>query len=178
MLVAETHRGHREDPALRAELADADPHRVVLSDTERQRSRVRTETTEGADLGIVVGQDLRDGDVLATEDGALVVVELAAVEAVRLEVGEAGVSPTAALELGHALGNRHWDLAVEDGAALVPVADTRDRTAATLEDLLPDGVARTFVTVPPTTFDDGGVPDHHHGGEGHGVRTIEGGEDG
>ncbi|MBX0322172.1 urease accessory protein UreE [Halomicroarcula sp. F13] len=165
MLVAETYLGHREDADLSARLADADPVRVVLSDTERRRSRVRTESTEGEDVGIVVARDLADGDVLETDDGTLLVVELATIEALVLDFSDANVSPTAALELGHALGNRHWDLAMWDGEALFPVPDTRERMLDAVEDDLPPGVTTRFEDVPPTTFDDGA--EHSHGGEGH-----------
>ncbi|GGO00729.1 urease accessory protein UreE [Haloarcula pellucida] len=166
MLVAETYLGHGEDADLAARLADADPVRVVLSDTERQRSRVRTESTEGEDVGIVVARDLADGDVLETDDGTLLVVELAAIEALVLSFADGDVSPTAALELGHALGNRHWDLAMRDGEALFPVPDTRERMLAAVGDDLPEGVETRFESVPPTTFDDAD-PDHSHGSDGH-----------
>lgn len=193
MLVANSYLGHRDDLADR--LADADPATVVLSDTERQRSRVRTETTDGRDLGVVVADDLGDGDVLEADDGTLVVVELAAVDALVVSVADAEMAAMAALELGHALGNRHWDLAVRDGEALFPVPDTRERMAATVAELLPDGVATHFEQVPPTTFDEAGDHagdghahgDHTHGDDGHahshagdghshGVHSIDGGE--
>jgi urease accessory protein len=188
MLVADRYVGHRTDEAVAGRLVDADPHRVVLTDTERRRSRVRTATEGGADLGIVVARDLADGDVLATEDGDLVIVALADVEALVLDFADADVSPTAALELGHALGNRHWDLAVRDAEALFPVTDSRERMETLVRDLLPEGVPVHYESVPPTTFDDA-TPDHDHGGgtdghdhghshphSDHGVRTIDGGD--
>jgi urease accessory protein len=194
MRVAKTHLGHRDEPTLANRLADADPARVVLSDTERRRSRVRTETADGHDLGIVVATDLGDGDVLATEDGDLVVVALAPIDALVLSFDGAEVSPLAALELGHALGNRHLDLALRDGEALFPVPDTRERMATAVADHLPDGVETCFEQVPPTTFDDdssghddsddshdhGHADDDHshghpHGDSDHGARTADGG---
>jgi len=200
MLVADRYVGHREDGAVAERLADADPETVVLSDTDRQRSRVRTETEAGDDIGIVVARDLADGDVLAAED-RLVVVELARIDALVVPVAEADISATAALELGHALGNRHWNLALRDGEALFPVPDTRDRMEATVSELLPDGVETRFESVPPTTFDEGGAghggaghahddshshahdDSHSHsdgrahgGGHTHGVHTVDGGE--
>jgi len=168
MLVADSYLGHRGDDAVGDRLAAADTHRVVLSDTDRQRSRVRTETEEGHDLGIVVARELGDGDVLETEAGALVVVELAAVDALVVTFGDADVSPTAALEFGHATGNRHWDLAVRDGEALFPVPDARERMLDALDGDLPDGAATRFERVPPTTFDDAGPADHSHGDHAHG----------
>jgi len=161
MLVAEIHLGHRDDPALAERLAAAEPYRVALSDVERRRSRVRTETESGADLGVVVGRDLDDGDVLETRDGDLVVVGLESVEALVVDLADAEVAATAALELGHALGNRHWSLAVRGNEALVPVTDSVERMTAFVEDLLPPGATTRRESVPPTTFDDAG-PDHGH----------------
>jgi urease accessory protein len=190
MLVANTYLGHRDDDAI-AEAVDTSDHAtVVLTDTERQRSRVRTETTDGRDLGIVVARDLADGDVLAAEDGTLVVVELAAIEALVLDFADTDVSPTAALELGHAVGNKHWNLAVREREALFPVTDSKERMEDTVADLLPADVPTRYEHVPPTTFDDDGADHTHgdgtsmhddghgHGGAGHahdhGVRTIDG----
>lgn len=158
MLVADEYVGHRDDDAVADRLAGTDPVRVVLSDTDRRRSRVRTTTVDGRDLGVVVARDLADGDLLETEEGTLVVVELEGVETLVLDVGSTELSPTAALELGHALGNRHWKLAVRGDEALFPVASSRERTEAVVGDVVPEAVSHRYETVPPTTFDDG--PEH------------------
>ena len=191
MLVADTYLGHRNDDAIAGAVDTSDHATVVLSDTERRRSRVRTETADGRDLGIVVARDLADGDVLEAEDGTPVVVELAAIEALVLDFADSDVSPTAALELGHAVGNRHWNLAVRGEEALFPVTESKARMEATVAELLPADVPTRYEHVPPTTFDDSRVghthgdgdhdaSDHSHGGGGHahdhGVRTIDGGD--
>ncbi|OYR85453.1 urease accessory protein UreE [Halorubrum ezzemoulense] len=190
MLVADQFLGHRDDPDVEMRLAAGNPYRVVLSDTDRRRSRVRTETADGSDLGIVVSRELGDGDVLKTEDCALVIVELAAIDALVVEFSDADVSATAALAFGHAAGNQHWNLAVRNGEALFPVPDTRERMIDALAGELPDGVTTHFERVPPTTFDDADAPDHEHGhtyddaghahsheegkhGHKHGVRTAK-----
>lgn len=188
MLVAKAFLGHRSDDGVAERLGDADPHHVVLSDTDRRRSRVRTTTEAGTDLGVVVARDLADGDVLETEDGDLVVVALAEVEALVLDFADADVPATAALELGHALGNRHWDLAIREAEALFPVTESRERMEATVGEVLPDDVTLRYESVPPTTFDDV-TPDHDHGADDHShphshgehahdhcVRTIDGGD--
>ncbi|MFA9516406.1 urease accessory protein UreE [Halopenitus sp. H-Gu1] len=188
MLVANTYLGHLEDPEIESRLENTEPARVVLSDVERRRSRVRTETVDGRDLGIVVSRELGDGDVLETDSGVLIVIGLAAVDALVLEFGDAEVSATTALEIGHALGNRHLDLAVRDEEALFPVPDTRNRLQEAIDGLLPDGVTTRFEAVPPTTFDEGGghdgndhehdeddhSPDHEHDDRGIGGRSAEG----
>ncbi|WP_284008407.1 urease accessory protein UreE [Haloarcula pelagica] len=193
MRLADSYVGHRADPAVEKRLTApaTDPVTVVLSDTDRRRSRVRTETDDGRDLGVVVPQDLGDGDVLEADDGTLVVVELARIDALVLDLDGSGLTPTAALELGHALGNRHWDLALRDGEALFPVPDSRERMDAVVESELPAAVDHRYEAVPPTLFDDAGSPaDHEHGGahdhadhdhghedhdhrHSHGVHTID-----
>mgnify|MGYP002762621310 CR=1 FL=1 len=176
MLVAERYLGHRDDGAVASRLAGADPLRVVLSDVERRRSRVRTETVGGTDVGIVVARELGDGDVLDTDDGALLVVELAAVDALVIDFDDADVSATAALAVGHAAGNRHWDLAVRGSEALFPVPDSRERMRSAIDGDLPAGVTTRFESVPPTTFDDGHAPDHGHGEDGHTHDHAHGGD--
>jgi urease accessory protein len=194
MRIADSYLGHREDPAVEERLAAADPVTVVLSDTDRQRSRVRTETDDGRDLGVIVPQDLGDGDVLQADDGTLVIVELARIDALVLDLDGSGLTPTAALELGHALGNRHWDLALRDGEALFPVPDSRERMDAIVRTELPAAVDHRYEAVPPTLFDadspssdhdhsHGDGHDHSHGGSGghshsHGVHTIDDPEEG
>lgn len=163
MLVVDQYLGHCDDLDIGTRLATEDSHRVVLSDTDRRRSRVRTETVNGNDLGIVVSWELGDGDVLETEDGALVVVELAAIDALVVDFSDANVSATAALAFGHAAGNRHWNLAVRDDEALFSVPDTRERMLDALAGELPDDVTTRFEHVPPPTFDDADEPDHEHG---------------
>jgi urease accessory protein len=176
MLVAETYVGHRSDETVAAELAEGTSgtdggdrpasghHRVVLTDTERRRSRVRTETIDGADLGIVVGRELADGDVLRTDAGDLVVVELAAVEALVVDLDGTADAPTAAAAFGHAVGNRHWDMAVRGTAVLFPTTDDRERMERFVREAAPPGAALDYEHVPPTTFDDGGAG---HGPAGH-----------
>jgi urease accessory protein len=164
MLVADIYLGHEAESTVAERVAETTTeqvHRTVLTDTERRRSRVRTRTTDGLDLGVVVARDLGDGDVLETDGEDLVVVELEPVDAMVLDLADADVDAVAALELGHAVGNRHWDMVLRGSEALFPVPDTRDRMRATVEGLLPAGLSPRFECVPATTFDDDGH-DHSH----------------
>lgn len=186
MLVAETFVGTLDDEAVAERVGAGDPLRVTVDGTERRRSRFRTTADGGTDLGVVVARELRDGDVLSTGD-RLVVVSLAAVEAMVLDLGGVAdpdrAAVTTALELGHAVGNRHWDLAVDGERAYLPLADTRDRMDSTVEPHLPPGVTVGYDEVPPTLFDGGDSPDHgdghaHSHGDSdrdhsHGVRTLD-----
>ena len=180
MLVADEFLGTLDDPDV-ATHVDADALTVTLDDVERRRSRVRTSAEDGIDVGIVVGRELRDGDVLAAE-GRLVVVSLAPVEAMVLDfsgIDDGTAAATAALELGHAVGNRHWDLAVEGSRAYLPVTESRGRMEAKVRPHLPDGVTVGTDSVSPALFDDA-TPDHDHshGGNDDDGRDHSHGEDG
>ena len=180
MLVADEFRGTLDDDALAATIEREGALTVTLDDTERRRSRVRTTAEDGTDLGIVVARELRDGDVLEA-DGRFVVVSLAATPALVLDFAAVEDAALAALELGHAVGNRHWDLAVAGERAYLPVTEDRERMEATVDSLLPDGVTVDYEDVPPTLFDDGDQPDaghgqHHHAhshSHDHGVRSLD-----
>ncbi|WP_415379839.1 urease accessory protein UreE [Halosimplex sp. TS25] len=193
MLVAEAFVGTLDDDAVAERVESGDPLAVAVDGTERRRSRFRTTADDGTDLGVVVARELRDGDVLSTGD-RLVVVSLEAVEAMAIDFGAVTdpdrAAVTTALELGHAVGNRHWDLAVEGERAYLPLADTRERMESTVEPHLPDGATIEYDEVPPTLFDEGDAADHSHShGEGdhthnhdeaghshahdHGVRTLD-----
>ena len=169
MLVADGFLGTLDDPEIAARVDD-DSLTVTLDDTERRRSRVRTTAEDGTDVGIVVGRELRDGDVLAAE-GHTVVVSLEPVEALVLDfsgVDDGTAAATAALELGHAVGNRHRDLAVEGARAYLPASEDRERIDAEVRPHLPEGVTVGPGLVSPALFDDA-TPDHDrsHGEDGH-----------
>jgi urease accessory protein len=146
---------------------------LVVDDDQRRRSRFRTTTDEGREVGVVPdGEDpLRTGDVLGTAAEPIAVVELEPREAAVVDL--AGVDPTtdallAMVERGHALGNRHRELAVRGSEILIPVTDGRQRLTDELRPL-PDGADLRFEAVDPGLFDDAGPPEHSHGeADGHG----------
>jgi urease accessory protein len=155
-LVADTYLGQVEKlgaalTAASEESDAAEPVRIVVDDTDRRRSRFRTTSVDGRDVGVTVGRTLRDGDVLGA-DGEHVVVELEPIPA--LAVSLEGLDAAEALAFGHALGNRHRDLAVEEGRALVPRSTDADEPAADLRATLPEDVGIERTTVPPSVFDD------------------------
>lgn len=174
MLRAHGVIGNVEDEELaaarEAHAAAGTLERLVLDGAQRRRSRFRAETDAGTEVGVVspgVG-GLRPGDVLV-EDDRMVIVALEDREAVTVDLPAAddreGTALAAAmLTAGHALGNRHWELAVEDGTAYVPVADDYERTRSVLADALPEGTNLGRTTVDPTLFD-GSTPAHGHEGD-------------
>jgi urease accessory protein len=160
MHVLDTYVGSRAEGI--EERLDGGHETVRVGEAERRRSRFRTTTTDGTEIGVVVGRELRAGDVLAG-DGLTVVVELEQVDALAVDLTDASGSLAAAVELGHAMGNRHWDIAVRDGTVYVPVADSVDRMCETVEPAMPAGAEIATTTVPPSLFDERS----DHPGHGH-----------
>ena len=141
---------------------------VRIDADERKKSRLRVETDAGTDLGIAVGDDLRSGDVLFLEDERAAVVAFETREALVVELPDASEATTAAaVELGHRIGNQHWDVAVEDGAVYVPVGVERRILEDVLGPYVPSGASTRYEDVEAGLFleedepTDGG-PEHGH----------------
>lgn len=175
MLVADTYLGSLVDDDVAVRVDAAGSLRVVLDDTDRQRSRVRTTTVDGADLGITVGRELRDEDVLVardrdSDDGEhLIVVELDGIPAIEVSFDDVPREALpAAVALGHAVGNRHRDLAITDECVLIRAEQDRKHLDSLLAEHLPDGTTTAQTTVPPSAFDsDAGHTGHTHASPDH-----------
>ncbi|KYH23925.1 urease accessory protein UreE [Halalkalicoccus paucihalophilus] len=151
--MAEQRQRHEEGGTL---------ERITVSERERNRSRFKTELSDGTDLGVVLGDtDLEPGDVLVASDERMVVVEFDRREALVVSLPE--ISWKNALELGHHMGNQHWELAIRDDDLLVPVVGERRLMDRTLREDLPDGAEIGVELVDPELFDDA---NENHGADG------------
>ena len=143
---------------------------VVLDDTQRKRSRFRTTTEAGTDLGVLVDRpELSPDDVLVLDDDLAVVVAFERREAFVIDL-PSETTTAAAIELGHRIGNQHWDVAIEDGRLYVPREADRSIIEETLGPYLPAGATIQYETVDAELFvDSGSGPGHSHadGGAGH-----------
>lgn len=139
---------------------------VSVSERERNRSRFKTELGDGTELGVVLGdRELSPGDVLVASDERMVVVEFERREALVISVPEMGWKE--ALELGHHMGNQHWELAIRGEELLIPIAGERRLMERTLREGLPEKSTIGAERVDPELFDDGDH-DHSHGADEHG----------
>ena len=160
------------DPDLAAEI---DAHEqagtletVVLDDTERKRSRLRVTTDAGTDLGVLVDQpELVAGDVLLCNDDRAVVVAFEEREAFVIEFPAAKAAVSTAVELGHRIGNQHWDLAVDGATLYIPAEADRAIIEDVLGPYVPDGATTRYETVDAERFIDGG--DNETAAGDHGV---------
>jgi urease accessory protein len=141
---------------------------VVLDDTERRKSRLRVETDAGTDLGILVDQpELSAGDVLVLDDDRAVVVEFEAREAFVIELPEPTESTQmVTVELGHRIGNQHWDIAVDDGTVYIPVEADKAIIEDVLGPYLPADAETRYEIVDADRFINGDRSvDHSHGSD-------------
>ena len=161
------------DPELAADIEAHEERgtleRVVLDTGDRRKSRLRVETDAGTDLGILVDQpELSAGDVLFVDDDHAAVIEFEEIEAFVIELPEATESTLmATAELGHRIGNQHWDLAVEAGTLYVPVEADRSIIETVLGEYLPTGAETRYEIVEAERFVDGETMDHGHADHDH-----------
>ncbi|MBZ6493321.1 urease accessory protein UreE [Natrinema longum] len=170
--------------------------RVVIDAENRRRSRFRATTDAGTDVGVVVDTPaVSAGDVLLAADDRMIVVAFEPVDALALALPDATAARLeAAVELGHRVGNQHWDLAVDDGTVYVPLEADRHIVERVVDDVVPGAELREttveadlFVTAledeeagsdgGPGTERGHGVVDHTHGHDGS-RHTHEHGPDG
>jgi len=151
--------------------------RAVLDDAMRRRSRFRTTTDAGRELGVVLdGRTPRPGDVLLETDDAIVVVAFASVPAAAIDVDD-DADPGALVEFGHDVGNRHRPIAVRDDTVYVALergttADAGDDLRSVdprLADVVPPTAEAAVERVDPSMFDDGAAAHSHedHSHEDH-----------
>lgn len=169
--------GNRDDPDIGRRV---DEHEragtlevVRIEAGNRKRSRLRVETDSGTDLGVVLGDPLRPGDVLAIDDERAIVVEFERRDAAVIDLPEAtpaGVEGAA--ELGHRIGNQHWDLAIQAGSIYVPVEADPRIIEDVLAESLPEDATIEYEEVDPAIWlDDDSTStdgvDYSHGDTGH-----------
>jgi urease accessory protein len=139
--------------------------RVVLAAENRRRSRFRATTDAGTEVGVVLDQPaVSAGDVLLDADDRMIVVAFEPREALAVSLPDASSEALeAAVELGHRVGNQHWDLAVEDCVVYVPLAADRHIVDRVVANVVP-GAEVEEATVEADLF----VTDRRNGEAGHG----------
>ena len=99
--------------------------RLFLSRTEMEKSRLRTKTEDGLEIGLSLepGLVLQNGDVIEI-DSHLIVVHQLPEKVIRVMIHENEWSPNLLVQLGHIIGNRHRPLSItSDGCIMFPIHD-------------------------------------------------------
>lgn len=140
---------------------------VHISQTDSRKGRIHAHTTTGAAVGIVKSRDwaLREGDVLETEQGKLVLIHLQEQKVMVLSFTKPVTEHAIELiHLGHVLGNHHWPIIVQDGKLYVQLAADVEVMESTVRDFQIPGLQIDFELRSPQQHLDFSPHSHHDHG--------------
>ncbi len=145
------------DPALASAIADHEQadtlETVVLDETERKRSRIRVTTDVGTDLGVLVDRpELTPGDILILNNSRAVVVAFEPREAFVIDFSTSQLAVSTAINLGHRIGNQHWDIAIDNELVYIPVEADHAIIEEVLEAYIPADATTYYETVDAERF--------------------------
>lgn len=149
MLHATAILGDVGEPRFRGRVVE----RVLIDAAEASKRKLRRQTEAGTDVAIDLprGSYLAHGSVLADDGRRVVVVERKHQEALVVRLS-AGLTPEELLEhavrLGHAFGNQHVPVEVENGEIRIPITTSREVARATVEGLGLAGIELRFARIP------------------------------
>lgn len=155
--------GDRADERFAGRLVD--PVSLTAADAAKRRLRLRSAC--GVDLAVDLprGSYLRDGAVLHDDGERVVAIERRPEEAVVVRLAPE-LAPAEllrqAVALGHAFGNQHVPVEVEDGEIRIPVTTSAAIVAETIERLHLHGAAWEVRDVPLGRERPLAAPGHHH----------------
>lgn len=111
--------------------------KLFMSRIEMERLRLRRKTDRGTDIGLVLepGSRLYHGDVLLLEKSRIVVIEQLPEKVVSVSIKK---NASLAALVGHAIGNRHRPIVIDDDTISFPVQ--ADSEVAMFQKILPCGV--------------------------------------
>ena len=99
--------------------------RLFLSRTQMEKSRLRTETEDGIEIGLSLepGTILHNGDVLEINSNLIIIHQLPE-KIIRVTINEHHMSPNLLIQLAHIIGNRHRPISIaSDGCIMFPIHD-------------------------------------------------------
>jgi len=135
---------------------------LFLSRSDMQKSRLRTETDDGMEIGLSFqpGNILQHGDILEI-DSNLVMIQQLPEKIIHVQVKDDN-SSSVRVQLGHIIGNRHRPLSIStDGAVSFPIHDENE--VELFENLFSDILHHISMTVKDVIFvPNQGMDVHEH----------------
>jgi urease accessory protein len=138
---------------------------VHISQTDSRKGRIHAHTTSGVTVGIVKSRDwsLRNGDVLETEQGQLLLVNLQEQKVIVLRFTEpVPDSAIALIHLGHVLGNHHWPIIVRDRQLYVELVADPEVIESTIREFKIPGLQIDYELRSASDSLDFSAHKHHH----------------
>ena len=99
--------------------------KLFLSRPQMEKSRLRTETEDGTEIGLSLepGTVLHNGDVLEIDSNLIIIHQLPE-KKIRVTINENNRSPNLLVQLGHIIGNRHRPISItSDDCIIFPIHD-------------------------------------------------------
>jgi len=167
MLVIETILGNMyNENALEEKIEVAKQNATLktlfLSRSDMQKSRLRTETEDGMEIGLSLqpGNTLHHGDILEINSN-LVIIQQLPEKIIRVQMKDDD-SSSARVQLGHIIGNRHRPLSIStDGSILFPIHDENE--VELFENLFSEIIHHITITVQDEIFvPNQGMDVHEH----------------
>ena len=138
--IAQTYLGNIQENLALAERLEANKDRyleVNLCQSDRGKGRIYAQSSAGVAVGIIKSRDwlLKEGDVLETEQGQLLLIHLQAQPVMVLSFSQPTVSNAIELiHLGHVLGNHHYPIMVQDNKIYLQLIVDKEVIEATIRE--------------------------------------------
>ena len=167
MLVVETILGNMYNETVHKEKIEVAKQNsslktLFLSRSDMQKSRLRTETDDGMEIGLSFqpGNILQHGDILEI-DSNLVMIQQLPEKIIHVQVKDDNAS-SVRVQLGHIIGNRHRPLSIStDGVVSFPIHDENE--VELFENLFSDILHHISMTVKDEIFvPNQGMDVHEH----------------
>ena len=120
------------DSNLKEKIENATQNRTIkqlsLSRSDMEKSRLRTETADGSEIGLSLepGTTLDHGDVLEINSNLIMIHQLPE-KIIAVKVNDDPHSSSIRVQLGHIIGNRHRPLSIaSNGSVLFPIHDENE----------------------------------------------------
>lgn len=140
---------------------------VYISETDSRKGRIYAHSTSGIDVGIVKSRDwlLREGDVLETAQGKLLLIHLRLQKVLVISFPETVSNhPIELIHLGHVLGNHHWPIIVKYNKIYVELITDAEVVESTIRNFHIPGLQLEYELRSPhehLDFSHNSEHDHH-----------------
>ena len=138
--IAQIYLGNiNQDPELAKSIANKSYLKVSLTQSDRTKGRIYTQTETGLNIGIIKGRDrsLQSGDIFETASKKLLLINLQQQKFLILDFSAVKTSlfATELVSLGHILGNHHCPIAIENDKVYVQLSSNSTVVEKAIENL-------------------------------------------